>query len=649
MTSTPQNSKGFALIPVPAKRFSDHPISKLNEDEERHGGGGGISNSGFAPAARNPKAIERGLNSKAQIAAGYRPAVVKVVSFASGIARANATATYIQRDGVELETESLLRLSNHDEVRNEIAKWSEQFGGRKDTDDVLNVTLKVSGLKDTEEDRATLARGVEAAFDGHKHAWRIEAREDGSIQAQVVTVMAGEFERFRMTEKSFLALDRKSQAAMRQRLDLDGIAPERVTFTSGKPGNGIDALTYRLGQLVEGGPARAGSKEIKSDKSVQRIALAWKDDLNSFTVRDTMHMLVSANADTDIDAFRNAVRRFLHESFPANRYMWGIHADKREHGEGHIHAHVVVEMRGAYGDKLNPNITTFRNWREAFAEKAQAEGLKITASRASERASSQSYGNVDKSIIDAAEHPRKGREELDRAYAAAHPELIANARRRVSTARINPARFFVTKKQREDAEADLAEWVKTAKGDPENSIVNDHVSRLRDGLTAGAAVAELLSIAKSEIKDTSYQGLASTLAGMTEIVAKTSNNISDASGQALEQRAEKIIAAYENRFGLQRLVEGGQSAMTDPTVAKVLAKHGDDILYRVSQMEGRERRAQELVRRQAGTQQKSKVTDLQAKQATDEQQRSPMLDALRATAQSSAEKIPTQEPRSQKY
>jgi type IV secretion system T-DNA border endonuclease VirD2 len=648
MKSVPQNSKGFALIPVPANRFSDLPTPKWDEEEDGRGVGGGTG-FGSEQATHKSKALERGLSSKAQIAAGYRPAVVKVVSFASGIARANATATYIQRDGVELETESMLRLSNHDDVRNEIAKWSDQFGGRKDTDDVLNVTLKVSGLKDTEEDRATLARGVEAAFDGHKHAWRIEVREDGSIQAQVVTVMAGEFERFRMTEKPFLALDRKSQAAMRQRLDLDGFAPERVTFTSGKPGNGVDALTYRLGQLVEGGPARAGSKEIKSDKSVQRIALAWKDDLNSFTVRDTMHMLVSANADTDIDAFRSAVRRFLHESFPANRYMWGTHADKREHGEGHIHAHVVVEMRGAYGDKLNPNITTFRNWREAFANKAQAEGLKITASRASERASSQSYGTLDKSIIDAAERPRHGREELDSAYAAAHPELITNARRRVSTARINPARFFVTKKQREDAEADLAEWVAIAKADPQNSIVSDHVSRLTDGLTAGAAVAKLLAIAKGEIKDTSYQGLASTLAGMTEIVAKTSKNISDASVQALEQRAEKIMASFENRFGLQRLAEGGQSAMTDPTVAKVLAKHGDDILYRITQIEGRERRAQELVRREAGAEQKSKGAEHQTKSKAEDKQRPPILDALQAAAQSSAEKIPTQKPRSQKY
>jgi type IV secretory pathway VirD2 relaxase len=76
---------------------------------------------------------------------------------------------------------------------------------------------------------------------------------------------------------------------------------------------------------------------------------------------------------------------------------------------------VIVAVRNAEGVKIHPGPQDFRHWRETFAEHAQMQGLKIVATTAAERASSKSYGPKDKAIVDAADHPRPGREARDRA------------------------------------------------------------------------------------------------------------------------------------------------------------------------------------------------------------------------------------------
>jgi len=96
--------------------------------------------------------------------------------------------------------------------------------------------------------------------------------------------------------------------------------------------------------------------------------------------------------------------------------MFGVHTDKAE--AGHIHAHAIVTVRNAEGQKIHPGPEDFRGWRETFAERAQENSLKIVATSAADRASSQSYGPKDKAIVDAAERPRAGREARDRAYSS---------------------------------------------------------------------------------------------------------------------------------------------------------------------------------------------------------------------------------------
>lgn len=128
--------------------------------------------------------------STPHLARGYQPAVVKVVSYAHGAKRATASAQYIERDEVELETHAGQRLPDKAAVAEEIRAWSSGFDKRAPSQDVVTVRLQLSGLRDSIEDRERLAAAAGAAFEGHRHALRIEVRASGEIEARTVVVMA---------------------------------------------------------------------------------------------------------------------------------------------------------------------------------------------------------------------------------------------------------------------------------------------------------------------------------------------------------------------------------------------------------------------------------------------------------------------------
>lgn len=604
--ASPSRSRSgkFGFGPVAGLGGQIRLVTFDDEDWTQKRNAGGAKGQGFHSGSALSKA-HPGLapggapTTKQKIAEGYRPAVIKVVSFAKGGKRAGATATYVQRDGVALETDDMRLLSSHDEVQAEIDHWTHSFDNRKPTDDVVTVQVKVKGLSNTHDDLKVFMRSVDAAFDGHHWALGEPLSRDGGLQARVVTVMAGTHERFRVDDDFNLA--DKSRTAMLERMEREGIASDGVTLVAGRPGHGVEALAYRLCLLAENGQGAMTDKKapINSRLEARNLARAWKRDLHSFEGRDTMHLVVSAKGDTDMDAFKSAVRAYLHQSFPQNKFMWGVHSDKKENGQGHIHAHAVVAMRGQDGTKLHPNIQTFKAWREAFAGKAQAEGLKIVATAAAERASSQSYGAKDKAIVDAVDTPRQGREKQDIAYARHHPHVVARARHRMAVARINPARFAVTEKQRKMANSDLAEWRGVASRQPNNPIALDNVIRLGEALVAGAAIRDILAMSKGETSMANAQAMSDTLARMNRTVEQASDSLSDKSRQAFTERATKVLTSYAARVDLQRLAEQGIKAVATPEVTKIVSIAGDRLLDRARQIEGRERREADAARKDA--------------------------------------------------
>jgi type IV secretion system T-DNA border endonuclease VirD2 len=603
-----EHSRVSALESAPRPLASDRVLRGMTitggEDEEKRRRLPEVSASGgkrprpSVDGPSSPAVIGRGapLMSRARaLAQGYQPAVVKVVSYAHGAARASATANYVDREDTLLETQDGVELKGRMTINAEIAEWAKDFEPRKESQDAAGVRFQVMGLKDTPADRGTLEKAMSAAFAGHRYAYRIDALADGAIEAQAVVAFAGTLgrgetvtrERFYVTERHVGAAEGlearvfapKSEVRMKARIEAaTGIGQHRIVLEPGAPGNGPSSVVDRLTRLQEHGAAASDSGALLDNASaIQAESRAWRRDLRSFKPRDTMHLIVSAKAGVDVDAFRTAVRGFVHEQFAEHKFMFGVHTDKAD--AGHVHAHVIVAVRDAEGVKIHPGPQDFRHWRETFAEHAQMQGLKIVATSAAERASSQSYGPKDKAIVDTADHPRPGREARDRAYASdpANKPLIDNARRRIEIARTNPIRMPVSERQLAVANDSASTWRQLAREEPQSATARALAQRMQFSQAAGQAIATLVNQAliiqttrNSAMPITAAQ-MGSDLKLLNEAVDKVGAVLPADTRAAFFERSGRYLEKLAARVDMQREFEAKSSqAALSPVVEEAV-------------------------------------------------------------------------------
>lgn len=593
--SSLEHSRVSALEPAPRPLSSDRVLRGLTitggEDEEKRRRLPDVSAKGGKPprlsvdVASSPAVIGRGapLISRARaMAQGYQPAVVKVVSYAHGAARASATANYVDREDALLETQDGVELKGRAEINAEIAEWAKDFEPRKESQDVAGVRFQVMGLKDTLADRQILEKALAAAFLGHRHAYRIEVLKDGAIEVRAVVAFAGTLgageaatrERFYVAERQVGAegfearvFAPKSEARMKARIEeATGIGQHRIVLEPGAPANGLTSVVDRLTRLQEHGAAASDNGALLDNASaIQAESRAWRRDLRSFKPRDTMHLIVSTKAGVDLDAFRTAVRGFVHEQFAEHKFMFGVHTDKAD--AGHVHAHVIVAVRDAEGVKIHPGPQDFRHWRETFAEHAQMQGLKIVATSAAERASSQSYGPRDKAIVDAADHPRPRREARDRAYASdpANKMLIDNARRRIEIARANPIRMPATERQLAVANESTSTWRQLAQEEPQSATASTLAQRMQFSQAAGQAIVTLANQAiitqtvRSSAMPITAAQMESDLKLLNEAVDKVGAVLPTDTRAAFFERSGRFLEKLAARADMQREFESKSS------------------------------------------------------------------------------------------
>jgi hypothetical protein len=301
-----------------------------------------------------------------------------------------------------------------------------------------------------------------------------------------------------------------------------------------------------------------GSAERKRCGRCAGTAREWGPSLRSQSARDTMHLIISAKAGTDVAVLTNAARAFLHDD---HKFMFGVHTDKES--AGHIHAHAVITVKNESGQKIHPNRDTFAEWREVYAQHAQAQGLKIVATTAKERASSQSYGPKHKAIVEAADRPRAAREARDRAYAADpfNQRLIDNARQRIRVARTNPIRLPMSAPDRKVVNESLLAWKTVAAEQPSNGAAKDMLERLLMAQTVGAILhtigkrVEFLT-RESEMPITSEQML-QDLRLMNDAVSRTSDLLDGETKQQFRETSARYLKTLANRIDLQRMRERG--------------------------------------------------------------------------------------------
>ncbi|WP_089172939.1 relaxase/mobilization nuclease domain-containing protein [Bosea sp. AS-1] len=589
-------------------------------DEERSrslpgssaGGGGGGATSPRPPA---PAPIAGGLSGGGQgaagrarqLASGYQPAVVKVLSWAHGTVRATKTGQYAQREDVPLETHDGRMLTDREAVADEIKAWSVNFSKRAESQDVGAVRLSLRGVKDNEEGRDTYEKAIAAGFAGHRYAYRLDTTESGELEARLVVALAGPAkERFRVREERVgdreggfarKRFDMASEGKIKDRIHAaTGIDAAAIDASPGMTNHGRNGATYRLNRLVEHGAAVDDKgKEIANVADTRIAAREWGPSLRSQSVRDTMHLMLSAKAGTDVEALRRAARSFLHDRFGDHKFMFGIHVDKE--AAGHIHVHAVIAAKGESGQKLHPGPETFREWRTAYAQHAQAEGLRIVATSARERASSQSYGPKDKAIVDAADRPRPAREARDRAYAAdpANRRLIDNARQRIAVARSNPIRLPMSPPARAAVNESVVAWRAVAAEQPENPQAKDMLERLLLAQAVGGILQAIGKRVEHLTKEdvamaiTSEQ-MAKDLRVMNEAVSRTSDLLDGQTKQQFRETSARYLETLANRIDLQRAQERGVEQLSRSEVEAIVGENADRLVARAQEVSARERR-----------------------------------------------------------
>jgi hypothetical protein len=109
---------------------------------------------------------------------------------------------------------------------------------------------------------------------------------------------------------------------------------------------------------------------------------------------------------------------------------------------------------------------TFREWREVYAQYVQAEVLRIVATSARERASSQSYGARDKVISDGADRPGRRARRGTEPTPPTNRGLIDNARQRIATAGSNPIRLPISPPDHNAVNESVLAWRTVAAEQP---------------------------------------------------------------------------------------------------------------------------------------------------------------------------------------
>lgn len=619
LMSTPTSEHGVSLGRSPKSAMSAHAVlhgvtitgGRDSERERRLDaikakGGGGPS-----PARQvQPARIEGGALGRARrLAAGYQPAVIKVISYAHGAARTTATGQYVQRDDVALETHDGRILVDREAVADEIKEWSKTFETRKESQDVVAIRLKLHGVHDTTAGRETYERSIAAGFAGHRHAVRLEPTSDGELEARLVVVMAGAAkERFRVRDErvgteqdgfSQKRLDARSEAAIKARVETATGHPQHATSVEpGASRHGRDGVAFQLRQHIakHGALTDDRGESIADAAGARDAARDWRPSLRSQSPRDTMHLMISAKAGTDVGALTNAVREFLHDRFADHKFMFGIHTDKE--AEGHIHAHAIITVKNENGQKIHPNRDDFRNWREVYAQHARAQGLKIVATSAMERASSQSYGAKDKAIIDVVERPRPAREAPDRAYAGdpINRELIEKARQRIARARENPIKPPLSPADRQAVSDGLKAWSMVAQEASQSAVVSEMVQRLTMAQTLGGVIHSIekrlqhwLGKEDRPVAITSEQ-MAKDLRAMNDAVSRTTDLLDGASKDQFRETSARYLETLAMRVDFQRMEERGVQELARSDIERLAGVSADRLIERAEAVKLKEER-----------------------------------------------------------
>lgn len=453
----------------------------LDEEERRRRGGAvptaspfsrvgsgrlgfGIGSGRFAHTGDGKRASEPSMRSRfASLASGSQPAVVKMASFGGG-GRLGAMISYVSRSGeIAVENERGEELRGRDELSAVRGEWDHLMKNRAESRDIGTFSLEVKEAPDPAVDMHEQAqRLLKRPFGDRGFAFAIAPQADGKgcrIEG-VVVLRDGEGER--------LTADKKATEVVQKRLDGD-TEQGATNFRFTGYGNGTDYGASRLRDLVarhEGAVQDNKGTVIADEKQAgDLVQLEWRDKLHSRKPRDVMHVIMSARAGTDAQAFHAAARDFLAQEFAGHRYVFSLHDPaldpKAEEAGGkrpHVHVHAIVAMRSDAGDRVETTIASFRHWRVTMAEKAREHGIRMEMTDRRERASSPAY-------------TRNQVRPMSRAGRTGHQGTSPAAQRRYDAKRSDRPSAASTMDSKNYALSARQEWMSVAKESGQADII----------------------------------------------------------------------------------------------------------------------------------------------------------------------------------
>ena len=404
-----QNEMSAAALAAKAQTLRPSPLAR---------GVGASTGSAATSPSRST------LTAKTNLAAGAQAAVVKIASFGSGAARAQALLSYQSDKGeLTLERHDGLMITGQRSVADFAATWRAE-DGRAPSNDVLQFTLQVDGALGAKEAQEALAE----ALHGHHYAWRVSQQDTHSRVDIVMTAASRERNAGGRLHRVYD--NQRSIEGLRDRLE--NAFGREAEFTDPKWAHGVEGATSALARLTRGGeidaygpdgralkdeaeclarerpyrPPRAASRERNINLEV---AKSWRPHMRSSAPRDFAHVILSAKPGTDKAAFMDAARATLARAFAGHEYVFVMHTNRE-----HIHVHAAVRLVRDDGKRLDPKIQDFARWRETLAAEARARGIAMENVRRFDQAHTPAYKLKDVKMVERGIAPPSVRRRVER-------------------------------------------------------------------------------------------------------------------------------------------------------------------------------------------------------------------------------------------
>jgi hypothetical protein len=380
-----------------------------DEDEDLRsagGGGGGGSATGAARPVSQARIVKdrsaAEAASRAAIAAGAQPVVIKVTSTVSSRASAAGLMTYLGTREVEKENgekgkadipiydQDGLAIGGREDRAAALETWGADFREAYAVNALATFSISLADVVDDD----MLHEALNTAFGSSRFLYA--RHPDRKVSVFAVTDLpakkiAAALKAREKGEGPSRAVQNAEADFARRLADADVAAEVRIlgAAVSEKSGRYFLEKFLRAERAVttsEGDTVKGGSS-VK--ERVDRVWQAWSSHIRTVEPRNGFHVIFSARAGTDAEAMKRAVWDFLSEQVAGHRWITAHHPDT-----GHVHVHVMISARDDVGKALRLTKPELYEWRERFAAKAREHGIAMVATRRADVAATRAYSQA---------------------------------------------------------------------------------------------------------------------------------------------------------------------------------------------------------------------------------------------------------------